>query len=371
MKQTAPLPLTFMRILVAAVSAEQQYVKSLISFHTMRLKKGDLRVAEFGKPGIHARKIVGTRFEDETEYDALLMLDLDMLFPDDMLEKLRSHDLDMVTAHYFRRRTDPMMSIVQVDRGGWPYIPILDIPTEGLHEVASTGFGAVLIKREVYMAVKDSLPLGMHPFDNGPLEWLTGDYAHFGADVRFFCAARQLGYKLWLDASLECAHGHVVWLTNKLYKKLGDRDNHHKNWDTLFNISKELNGMDKKTAQIRIEQLEMARKEVDDEHTEFQSKADELETKLAVIDGQIAEREVDLTERDYPPGAKPVDLPVLGSKEAVEKAVENRGKSPYGHESEGDVHNDARWVKGREDERKHDLDLLSEVREEIHGGDAD
>ena len=317
-----------MRVLVGAVSAEQQYVKSLVSFYAMRLRKGDLRVAEYGKPGIHARKIIGNLFEDKTEYGALLMLDLDMLFPNDMLEKLRTHDLDMVTAHYFRRRTNPMISVIQVDRGGWPYIPLLDIPSDGLHEAASTGFGAVLIKREPYMAVKNSLFAGIQPFDSGPLEWLTGDYAHFGADVSFFALARRLGYKLWLDASIECAHGHTVWLTRKLYKMLGHQDEHFENWEKLFQISMEMNGMDKKTAQIRIEQLEMARKKIDDELAEARKTSEELDTKLKVVDGQIAEREVDLTQRDYPPGAKPVPLPVMGSEEAKELALKNRTKPP-------------------------------------------
>ena len=341
-----------MRILVGAVSAEHPHGKSMVSFYAMRLQKGDMRIAEFGKPGYHARKIIGTLFENKTGYGALLMLDLDMKFPDDMLEKLRAHDLDMVTAHYFRRRTDPMMSIIQVDRGGWPYIPLLDIPEDGLHEVASTGMGCVLIKREPYMAVKESLREGGHPFDMGPLDWLTGDYAHFGQDVSFFSLARKLGYKLWLDASVECAHGHTMWLTKKLYKILGHQDEHLENWEKLFHISKEMSGMDKKTAQIRIEQLEMARKKIDAELIEARKAADELDDQLKVVDGQIAEREEDLKQRDYPPGAKPVPLPVVGSEEAKELALQNRTSPPKAAGTEEDLRRSRREVYKSEAEAR-------------------
>ena len=325
---TAPLPMTFMRIFVAGVSSETQYVKSLISFYAMRLQDGDYRTLDAGKPGIHARRNIGSQFEEKTEYDALLMLDLDMLLPDDMLEKLRAHDLDMVTGHYFRRRTNPMISVVQIERDGWPYIPLKDVPDDGLHEIASTGLGCVLIKREVYMAVKDTLPLGGHPFSEASLEWLTGESGHFGADIAFFVQARRLGYKLWLDASIECAHGHTVWLTKKLYDQLGHADKQLETWGKLFQISKEMSGMDKKTAQIRIEQLEMARKKIDAELVEARKAADELDDRLKVVDGQIAEREVDLTERDLPPGARQVPLPVVGSEEAKELALKNRTKPP-------------------------------------------
>lgn len=355
-----------MRVFVAGVSSESQYVKSIMSFYAMKLRDGDIRTIDFGKPGIHARRNVGSLFEQDTKYDALLLVDLDMIFPEDMLEKMRTHDLDIVSGHYFRRRTDPMMSVMHVDRGQWPYIPMLDPPTEGLHEVASCGFGAILIKREVYMAVKEFLAPGGHPFDEGPLEWVTGDKGNFGADMRFSAVARKLGYIVWMDASIECPHGHTVWLTKKLYDQLGHRDKHAQNWATIFQTSKELHGMNRQTAQIRIEQLEMARKEIHEELLKAQEQANFLKTRLVVVDGQIAEREVDLQENT----SEQVALPILGSEEAVDAAIRNRSKSVLGHETEEDVHNDDLWREKRRVEAEGVVDTLFKVREDLHGEDA-
>ena len=340
-----------MRVLVGGVSSERQLVKSLISFYAMKVRDDDLRVAEFGKPGVHARKYLGNFFESKTEYDALLMLDMDMLYPEDMLEKFRAHDKDIVTAHYFRRRTDPMLSVIQTGEK-WPYIPLVDVPSDGLHEVATSGFGAVLITREVYMAVKNYLPDKGHPFDLGPLPWLTGDQGHLGQDIRFFSIARKLGYRLWMDASVECAHGHTVWLTRKLYKLLGHQYQQAENWDILFQASRERNGMDKKTAQIRVEQLGMRRKEIHEELMTSQKRSNELKTRLAVIDGQIVEREMDLKQRDYPPGAKPVPLPILGSEEAKALALQNRTKPPEHAGIEEELREKRREVYKKESEQR-------------------
>lgn len=349
-----------MNILVAAVSSSRQYVQSLASFYAMKIQGEDLRIIKSGKPGIHSRREVGLLFDSNKEYDALFMADLDMMFPEDTLERLRAHDLDMVTAHYFRRRMDPMLSVCMVDRGGWPYVPLRDVPTEGLHEVATTGLGAVLIKREVFEAVRDALPVGGNPFDVGSLHFLTGDHGHFGADVRFFIIAHSLGYKLWLDASIECSHGFTVWLTNDLYKRLEQKDSHSGIWKELFRQSMEKNGMDAKTAQIRIEQLEMAREKTDSDLTKLQQATERLTLKLAVIDGQLAERELDLQQSVK----KPSVMPVLGSREAVEEAIENRGKTPkqFGsHETVEEAVNDPRWIA----KRKAEADGVNRVREAV------
>jgi len=149
-------------------------------------------------------------------YDALLMVDMDMLVPPDGLEKLRAHDLDMVSGHYFRRDTSPLMSICQViDEERNAQVPLVDVPDSGLMEIAMTGMGFVLIKREVIEAVW-RIPNIVHPFAPGPVPEM-GHNELYGQDVRFFFYARKLGYKLWLDAGVECMHGCTVWLSKYLY----------------------------------------------------------------------------------------------------------------------------------------------------------
>lgn len=163
-------------------------------------------------------------FEDE---DALLLLDADQRHPDDMLENLRTdmetHNLDMVCAHYYARKTNPVQSLCyELGDGTWPYLPMLHPPTEGLHEIACTGFGCVLIKKKVLKAVQAMLPRRASPVAIAPLPDVTGDWANFGPDFRFFYLARKAGYRLWLDANIESLHAVTVWLGHKSAKLLAN-----------------------------------------------------------------------------------------------------------------------------------------------------
>ena len=67
--------------------------------------------------------------------------------------------------------------------------------------------------------------------------------------------------------------------------------------------------------------------------------------RLAVVDGQIAEREIDAQTNSLPSGARKLaNLPVFASKEDAEEAIANRNKGPEGEtiaealEERGDVH---------------------------------
>lgn len=204
-----------MKIFVAAVSSEQQYVRALDSiFNDLQPHEGDDLGYEAGSPGWIARIELCDAFLEMKKFDAIFQVDMDMRFPTDTLERLRSHDLDMVTAHYFRRKTDPMMSVIQVMRDN-RWMPLIDIPEGGLHEVACTGMGAVLIKREVVEAVA-KIPGIIHPFMPGPITELHPTKI-YGQDVRFFFYAQKLGYKLWLDADVEVMHGCTFWMSKYLY----------------------------------------------------------------------------------------------------------------------------------------------------------
>ncbi len=264
--------------------------------------------------------------------DAILMLDLDMRFPEDLLERLRAHDLDMVSAHYFMRTFRPMMSVVRTSQNGqWPYAPLLDIPREGLHPVALSGFGAVLIKRKVVADVAKHLPPGVPPFAIGSMPEMTGgDHGPFGSDFYFFTRASQAGYQLYLDASVECPHGTTVWLNRDIYDKLDHTEGHGKFLGKTVKESVRIHGMNKEAAKMRIDQLNI-------ERNKASGQVEKWTKMLAVIDGQLAEREIDLAGPDVIGKAK-----VFESQEEVEAALE----------------------KGRANSRPHDKNPESEVREE-------
>lgn len=211
-----------MQVYVAGISGETQYVKSLRTYYEIPIRPGDYKQERAIGRGDVARRQAGSDFL-EGDFDAILLLDLDMLHPPDILERLRAHDLDMVTGHYYARNARYIHSICwETGNGSWPWRPMVNVPRTGLHEIAVAGMGCVLIKRTVVEAVKRRLPPGGHPFGIGPLPEATGDHKSLGSDFRFFTLARMLGYKLYLDASIESRHATVFWLNHQLADKLYD-----------------------------------------------------------------------------------------------------------------------------------------------------
>ena len=203
-----------MKIYIAGVSSERQNVRTIFSFVNLDKEKSDDVAHLAGKPGFVARMELVDNFL-ESDCDAILLVDMDMVLPVDGLTKLRAHDLDMVTGHYFKRTTAPLMSVCQVINKEKFQVPLEDVPDSGLHEISSSGFGFVLLKREVIEAVA-KVPNISHPIAPGPCPEQKHE-AIFGQDVRFFYYAHRLGYKLWLDADVECKHATTMYTSKYLY----------------------------------------------------------------------------------------------------------------------------------------------------------
>lgn len=249
-----------MNVLIAGVSSETQYVDGILSFRGLIIGPSDEAVVHKGATGLYARKTVCTEFLNQKKFDAILMLDLDMDYPKNTLARLREHDLDMVTGHYYRRQLGMMASVIDITSDGtWPNIPLLDVPHKGLHEVASTGMGCVLIKRHVIEAVAAELPPLAHPFEGGPLEWLTGDWTYLGTDKRFFAMARKLGYKLWLDAEVKCRHAVIAWIDDTFYLRNRNRMLQAKLMAGLWVDNLGRHGVNEKTIKLRLQALELER----------------------------------------------------------------------------------------------------------------
>ncbi len=75
-----------MKVFIAGVSSERQYVKTLKTAFVIKRRPGDkLPQEESGLRGDLARETLCNQFL-KSECDAILMLDLDMLHPPDILE---------------------------------------------------------------------------------------------------------------------------------------------------------------------------------------------------------------------------------------------------------------------------------------------
>jgi hypothetical protein len=312
------------KVLVAGASSETQYVGSLTSCYELARRPGDEIAIEHRTIGYVAREGLVDALLAKPDLDAILLLDADQRHPADLLERLRAAmtggDLDMVCAHYYRRGTQTVQSLCYaVGDGTYPYLPLLDPPTSGLHEIAVTGFGCVLIHRRVIEAVAASLPPGEHPVSIGPLPDVTGDHDIVGQDFRFFIRARRLGFRLWLLADVESLHGTTIWLGHKSARRLM---NYTKWADASYELFEErlrLHGMTPEAFKQRHIVLEARRRGLiaDVEQAIAEQRLDAAQALTVAIHemtGKLKEMEawIEWAER-YPPIDGPEDLPTAAN----------------------------------------------------------
>ena len=201
--------------------------------------------------GYEARNIHFERWLTKTEHPFMLLLDHDHVFPPDTLRRLRSHKLPYVSGHYLRRRYEPIAPVwFEPFSGSWPFKPFMKDPERGkLHELGASGWGCILIHRDVALAVQallhheplvleDDMDIWAYDLDkliaalrilnglqNGEIKEdgarafrvavktlnenirpLRGVKDPAGSDIRFPFYAKQAGYTLWGDPDVRVPH---------------------------------------------------------------------------------------------------------------------------------------------------------------------
>lgn len=186
--------------------------------------------------GYEARQAHFNRFI-ESEHEWLLMLDHDMVYAPDTLTRLLSHEVQYVSGYYLQRRFRPMIPVWFHPDEGWPMRPFLEDPEPGrLHRLGASGWGCILLHREVVEGVRATVLKGewdvieddmdVWPYDlrmvmkalnEGDIETLRREIRPFhgqydrkpvGSDLRYPVLAAAVGYQLWGDPDV--APGHVV-----------------------------------------------------------------------------------------------------------------------------------------------------------------
>lgn len=147
------------------------------------------------------------------EADLVFWLDSDMTFnPDTLLRMLTLLDKgnDFVTGVYYRRTppfTPTIFKTMEIDekkqRAEWTEFE--EIPSEPF-EVASCGFGCVLMKSKMFVDVYEK-------FEN-----LFAPIGNVGEDIAFCWRAKQCGYKLIADPSIKLGHVAHTIITEDFYK---------------------------------------------------------------------------------------------------------------------------------------------------------
>ena len=147
------------------------------------------------------------------EADLIMWFDSDMVFNPDTLQrmlKLIDEGNDMVTGVYYRR-TPPFSPVVfetmemNEEGTGFEWTEFDEIP-DGLFEVGACGFGCVLMKTEIFVAVFAKFGLMFTPI------------ANCGEDIAFCWRARQCGYKIIADPSISLGHVGYTIISKDFFK---------------------------------------------------------------------------------------------------------------------------------------------------------
>lgn len=132
-------------------------------------------------------------------YDYLFSVDSDIAFERDTLKKLLSHNKDIVSGLYIQRKPDQHILEIYEDngRGGVTNMPHEKLTGRGLVQIMGCGFGCVLVKKEVFQTV------GYPQFEYHS----AIDHANTISEDNDFCGkARNKGFTIWADSSIECRH---------------------------------------------------------------------------------------------------------------------------------------------------------------------
>ena len=204
------------KILIAIPCMDMVSARFAQSLATLR--KVDTCVVSFltGSLVYDARnKLAGYAIEMEADY--ILWLDSDMVFAPDTLEKMigtmeQHKEVDILSGLYFRRGqpfTPVAFDKLEINQENeCEYEDMQDVP-EKLSEIAGCGFGCVLMRTDCLFDIASKY---------GGV-WFT-PLGNVGEDCSFCIRARNEGYKIFMDPSIELGHMAYAPVTRELYQAL-------------------------------------------------------------------------------------------------------------------------------------------------------
>lgn len=145
----------------------------------------------------------------EGEFDYILWLDSDMVFPSYVLQQFMQYDKDIVAGLYFRRSypfTPVAFSELRRENGVLRMKDLEEWPNE-LFEVDGVGFGCVLMKTDCLFDIAGK--------EGGV--WFTPTQ-DAGEDAAFCLRAKEYGYKIWIDPAVKLGHVGQTVITEGVYR---------------------------------------------------------------------------------------------------------------------------------------------------------
>lgn len=191
--------------------------------------------------GFEARQMHLNKWYTDERHPFILLLDSDMVFPEDTLEKLRAHKKPYVSGFYMRRSIRPYLPVwyEQGAPGEMPMRPFTAlIERDKWYPIGASGWGCMLLHRDVVTATQQILKgeneileddMDIMPYDlkrvMAAIDSITSDPAQaqailreeikpirgdkseiVGSDIRFPFYARLAGFELIGDTGVECKH---------------------------------------------------------------------------------------------------------------------------------------------------------------------
>lgn len=254
-------------VLTAVAGAGTAHIKCWASVIAMERREQDCPTPLFGwgTKGYEVRQRAINTFLD-SDFEWLLMLDGDMVFESDTLEKLRAHEKSYVSGYYVHRNVErpvPIWYQFPDDPTLLDPIPFFDVPESGrLHPLGGSGWGCVLLHRSV---IEDTRPLlygewevleddmDVWPYDAAEINGLidtaliqvayqdtrlddtlnclaekfrplrpAGKREPMGSDIRFPFFARQAGHILYGDPDVRPGHMVNFPMTAAQYTEMPD-----------------------------------------------------------------------------------------------------------------------------------------------------
>jgi glycosyltransferase involved in cell wall biosynthesis len=196
--------LTQNEVVVAVLTRETVHIAWALNFRNFILPNESAVIVLAGMPFDHARnEAVERALENNFKY--IMFVDDDIIMPPDTFVKLRSHDVDIVSGVYYRR-SEPLnvcMLRYEQTKEGQTISHVKEYKLNELIEVDFVGAGCLLIKTDVFKRLK--YPWFEWRVDHKELPPLK----KFSEDFAFCETARENGYKINVDTSVQCTHiGH-------------------------------------------------------------------------------------------------------------------------------------------------------------------